>query len=342
MISADLMRIISIFLVVMLHVSGVLWVSLDVTSLDWSLINIYNSLSRCSVQIFIMLSGVFLLSPQKNISDKSIYTKYLPRIIISLIFWSAIYLISTPFNIESVKYIIVSILKGSTNYHLWFLYMLIGLYVMTPILRIITKNATKKQIEYFLAIGIIISIIVPNLSEYSPLSFISTNIDKMYLFMPRSYLIFYLLGFYFTNFEMNRTTKKIIYCLGVLGALFTIFITQYLSNRNLAPTDSWQGVFSLNTLLYSSAVFIFLKNWLDKLKFSSRSLNIISLLSACSFGVFLTHDLFIKYLIRHNILTTNLINPILTVPLITLGIFILSNILSYIIKKIPILNKYII
>nr|WP_291666145.1 acyltransferase family protein [Clostridium sp.] len=336
------MRIISIFLVVMLHVSGVLWVSLDVTSLDWSLINIYNSLSRCSVQIFIMLSGVFLLSPQKNISDKSIYTKYLPRIIISLIFWSAIYLISTPFNIESVKYIIVSILKGSTNYHLWFLYMLIGLYVMTPILRIITKNATKKQIEYFLAIGIIISIIVPNLSEYSPLSFISTNIDKMYLFMPRSYLIFYLLGFYFTNFEMNRTTKKIIYCLGVLGALFTIFITQYLSNRNLAPTDSWQGVFSLNTLLYSSAVFIFLKNWLDKLKFSSRSLNIISLLSACSFGVFLTHDLFIKYLIRHNILTTNLINPILTVPLITLGIFILSNILSYIIKKIPILNKYII
>ncbi|MBD7914721.1 hypothetical protein H9660_06145 [Clostridium sp. Sa3CUN1] len=54
------------------------------------------------------------------------------------------------------------------------------------------------------------------------------------------------------------------------------------------------------------------------------------------------HDLFIKYLIRHNILNANLSNPAIMIPLIVLGIFIFSVLLSYIIKKIPIINKYII
>ena len=341
-IYADIMRIISIFLVVMLHVSGVLWTSLNVTTLDWSIINIYNSLSRCCVQIFVMLSGMFLLNPNKNISDKSIYTKYLPRIIISLLFWSSVYLITFPINIEQIKFIIISILKGNTNYHLWFLYMLIGLYIVTPILRIITKNATKSQIEYFLIIGIIISILIPSLSQYFPFSFISMNINKMYLYMPRSYLIFYLLGFYLTNFNIKNSTKKIIHILGVLGALFTILITQYISLKNLAPKDSWQGVFSMNTLLYSVSIFIFLKDWLEKIKFLNKSIKFINILSNCSFGVFLTHDLFIRYLIRYGILTAELENPIIIMPLITLCIFILSTLLSYIINKIPILNKYII
>ncbi len=339
---ADTMRIISIFLVVMLHVSGVLWTLLDVTTLDWSIINIYNSLSRCCVQIFVMLSGMFLLNPKKNISDKSIYTKYLPRIIVSLLFWSAVYLVTFPINIEEIKYIIVSILKGNTNYHLWFLYMLIGLYVVTPILRIITKNATKAQIEYFLIIGIIISFLVPSLSSYFPFTFISINIDKMYLFMTRSYLIFYLLGYYLTNFPIKKNTKIILYILGILGALFTILATQYLSIKSLAPKDSWQGIFSMNTLFYSIAIFIFLKDCLNKIKYSNKSIKFINTLSTCSFGVFLTHDLFIKYLIRHGILTEELRSPIIMVPIIALCIFIASNILSYIINKIPIFNKYIV
>lgn len=339
---ADLMRIISIFLVVMLHVSGILWTSLNVTTLDWSIINIYNSLSRCCVQIFIMLSGMFLLNPGKNISDKSIYTKYLPRIIISLLFWSSLYLINLPINIEEIKYIIISILKGNTNYHLWFLYMLIGLYIVTPILRIITINATKSQIQYFLIIGIIISFLVPSLSNYFPFSFISINIDKMYLFMPRSYLILYLLGFYLTNYQINKNTKKIIYFLGIFGALFTICATQYISVKSLVPKDSWQGIFSMNTLFYSISVFVFLKEWLCKIKFSNKSIEIIKTLSTCSFGVFLTHDLFIRYLIRNGVLNSELRNPIIMVPIIVLCIFIASNALSYIINKIPFLNKYII
>ena len=337
-ISADIIRILSAFLVVMLHVSGVLWTTLDVTSSNWSIINIYNSLSRCCVQIFIMLSGMFLLNPKKNISDISIYTKYLPRVIISLLFWSSIYLLSEPINIETIKYIIISILKGNTNYHLWFLYMLIGLYILT----IITKNATRNQLLYFISIGIFISIIIPSLSNYFPFSLISSNLDKMYLFMPRSYLIFYLLGFYLTNYEIKKSRRIILYALGIFSALFTIFITQYLSIKNLSPKDSWQGVFSINTLLYSVAIFIFLKNWFDKIMFSDKSIKLISLLSSCSFGVFLTHDLFIKYLIRHNILNANLSNPAIMIPLIVLGIFIFSVLLSYIIKKIPIINKYII
>lgn len=341
-VSADLIRALSAFLVVMLHVSGVLWTNLDVTSSNWTIINIYNSLSRCCVQIFIMLSGMFLLNPKKNISDISIYTKYLPRVIIALLFWSSIYLLSEPINIETIKYIIVSILKGNTNYHLWFLYMMIGLYVLTPILRILTKHASRNQLLYFISIGIFISIVIPSLSNYFPFSFISINVDKMYLFMPRSYLIFYLLGFYLTNYEIKKSRRIILYVLGVFGALFTIFITQYLSIKNLAPKDSWQGVFSINTLLYSIAVFVFLKNWFDRLTFSDKSIKLISLLSSCSFGVFLTHDLFIKYLIRNNILNANLINPPIMIPLIVVGIFISSILLSYIIKKIPIINKYLV
>ncbi|KLE14573.1 acyltransferase family protein [Clostridium sp. C8] len=341
-VSADILRVISIFLVVILHVSGVIWTIIDVNSLNWSVINIYNSLARCCVQIFIMLSGMFFLNPNKSITLKNIYTKYLPRIIIALLFWSSIYLIRTPLNIESIKYIIISILKGNTNYHLWFLYMIIGLYIVTPILRILTSNSTKRQIEYFLLIGIIISVIIPTLSDYFPFNFILENINKMYIFIPKAYVVYYLLGFYLTNYELKKSIRILIYFLGSSGAIFTVIITQYLSIKNSTPTDSWQGIFSINLMMYSIAVFLFLKNYFDNITFSNRNIMFISVLSSCSFGAYLIHDLFIKYFIKIGFLSLNTKAPIILVPIISFGIFICSMFLSYLIKKIPILNKFII
>ncbi|GAA0827106.1 acyltransferase [Clostridium tertium] len=341
-ISADILRILSAFLVVILHVSGLIWTIIDINSVNWAIINIYNSIARCCVQIFIMLSGMFILSPKKNITTRNIYTKYLPRMVVALLFWSSIYLISFPLNLENIKYIIISILKGQTNYHLWFLYMIIGLYIITPVLRIITSHGNKKQIEYFLIIGAIISVVVPTLSNYFPFNFISENINKMYIFMPRAYILYFLLGFYLTNYDLKKTTKKLIYFLGLSGLLFTIVVTQYSSLKYSKPIDSWQGIFTINMFFYSIGIFLFLKDIFDKIKFTDRKIKFISILSSCSFGVFLMHDLFIKFFTRIGILTTSIKYPVITVPIVSIIIFIVCIIISYFIKKIPVLKKYII
>lgn len=263
-ISADILRIMASFLVVMLHVSGVIWMVIDIYSLDWQIINVFNCLARCCVQIFIMLSGMLFLNPNKNISTRDIYKKYLPRIIVALLFWSCIYMSYKPINIELFKSMILTILKGETNYHLWFLYMVIGLYIVTPILRIITANSSKKQIEYFLIVGIVISVIIPTLSGFYPFNYLAINASKMYINLPTAYVVYYMLGYYLTYFDLNNIVRKVIYLFGILGAAFTIFVTRYLTLKNDVATDAWQGIFTINMMFYSVAIFIFLKKYFDK------------------------------------------------------------------------------
>ena len=85
----DYLRVFAIFFVVMLHASTQNWCSTDVNSFAWQVFNIYDSLSRWAIPVFVMISGALFI-PRK-ISLSKIFKKYILRLVISLVFWSLFY-----------------------------------------------------------------------------------------------------------------------------------------------------------------------------------------------------------------------------------------------------------
>jgi len=71
-----MLMVLACFMVILLHVSGVLYGTLDD---KWWSGNVYDSITRSSVPLFLMIAGAILLPKQENLWD--FFSKRLGRII---------------------------------------------------------------------------------------------------------------------------------------------------------------------------------------------------------------------------------------------------------------------
>lgn len=104
-----------------------------------------------------MISGILFL--RKKITFEIIIKKYIKKIFIHLLLWSIIYSLSDAnFTKLDLKYRIIHIIKG--HIHLWFLYVIMGLYILIPFTREIIKNT--ELLNDFLLFNIVFIFIIPN------------------------------------------------------------------------------------------------------------------------------------------------------------------------------------
>ena len=87
----DLLRILAAFTVVMLHVSPQAYLDVEIASAPWNVMNAITGLCCWNVSAFFMLSGAFLLAPQKAMSTRTLYRKNIARLAAAFVFWSAVY-----------------------------------------------------------------------------------------------------------------------------------------------------------------------------------------------------------------------------------------------------------
>ena len=146
--------------------------------------------------------------------------------------WSIIYgVINIKLKKINIKKVIIQIIKGP--YHIWYLYAIIGLYIIIPFTRQISKNSDL--LKSFIILNFIILFIIPNyiyllsyysLEVYKLLNYIYSNLNLYTLSLNNFYFIF---GYYLNNKEMKNEYKIIIYILGLIGILLTTEISYYLS-----------------------------------------------------------------------------------------------------------------
>lgn len=337
----DFLRIFATFSVIMLHVAAQNWYNTDINSIEWNIFNFYDSIVRWGVPIFIMISGSLLVN--KDLSIKSIYKKYIFRIITSFICWSIIYtlLLSKPYSIKST---ILTVIKG--HYHMWFLFMIVGLYMITPLIKQITLN--KDLTKYFIVLGIIFAIIIPQFISLLSINyvylgnFVQEIMENINLHMILGYTVYYILGFYLDKTDIKAHYFKYICILGILGFIVTIVFSTILSKYTQNANSLFYGNFTLNVLLESILVFILSKKIFKKIKLSIKKQKKLSQISKYCFGIYLVHVLVITYLDKLLNLNTLTFNPIFSVPIISIIVFIISLFISFVINQIPILKKYIV
>jgi surface polysaccharide O-acyltransferase-like enzyme len=321
--------------VILLHVASDLLYTIKkegVTS-DWWSGNIMDGLVRFCVPLFFMISGALLL---RNDYELLIYLKKrVIRIVPPLLFWSLVYLIydnliyevKVESAYEFIRLSIKSLIqKPFSQYHLWFVYDLIGLYLMVPIIRKWIKHSTGKEVLYFIIIwGITIIAYNPYLEKYVP------QIELLYF---TRYLGYMVLGYYLTT--INSKNHFLAITLIIIGAFATIYGTYYESNAINSYSGIYYDYLSINVVVFTLGVFLLVKNTTINNGIINK---IIKFISDHSFGVYLAHVL-VLVIFDRNGLDLSVASPWISIPLITTSCLLCSLLIIFVLRLIK-YGKYI-
>lgn len=332
----DVLRIIAILAVITIHVTAEVWYS-DTISNYWLINNFINAFVHSwAVPLFIAITGALLL--KKDIDIKKVFLKYIPRVLICLIVWHYIYYfaLDRTFTFESLKIATHNLLIGKAFSHLWYLYLIIGIYILIPILCKLVQNLDKKKLLYLISILFIITILIPNIDMLTDLD-LSIYVTPFKVFTLNEYILFLLLGYYLNTYEFKN--KKVIIIISIISLLLLITNAWYgnhLSIINNAPMNFAKTNTVVSVLMVIS-LFLLAKTYL---KGSNKGQKFITTIGELTFGTYLVHFLVIKVLTKFG-LTANFINPIFGSIIIIMLVAIISYLISYLISKIPYVKKVI-
>lgn len=339
----DCLRIFATFSVMLLHVASQNRHMVEPGDYEWNVFSFYDSLVRWAVPIFVMISGALFLSREQSLEQ--IFKKNILRIVTAFVFWSALYaLINLIMGRSEPKNALREFVEGPT--HLWFLFMIAGLYILVPLLQKIVAdfNMTKYLVLLSLAFTFVFPYIITLLSLYSEkLSSIANGVLKSVCFyFTRGYVGYFVFGYYFSRIDIKKKWRRLIYLLGFGALLVTAFASEIFPVSDKGAVSIFHDNLSLNVMLVSVALFIFAKNNLSLQSASPKLKEIIRKLSEYSFGAYLVHAMVITQLNHLLGLNTLSFNPLISVPVISVTAFVISFAISGILHYVPGLKKYIV
>lgn len=333
----DILRIVSIAAVVIIHTASQYLGKLDVTSPYWEIFNFYDGIVRWAVPVFVMISGALFLNPAKEQSLKKLFSKNILRIATIILFWGLVYAaLSHPPSDLSPKSLLAFFKTWVLgHYHMWFLYMIAGLYIMVPILRCIT--ASERTTAYFLVVAFIFNSLIPFFTSFGHLSLLADLTDSMLVQMPIGYSFYFVLGYWLVQRTFNKREEAIVYLLGLLGLVVTIGLTAWASHDAGKAVLTYYANFSLPVCLTSVALFVLSKRW--QAGSTDRSRRCISLLSTSTLGVYLVHVIVLDGLQRMG-LDAMTFDPLFAVPATAGAAIIISFAVAALMTKIPVFGKH--
>ena len=339
---ADLLRVVAMLAVIVVHLAGSRLGNVAVGSAEFHILNAYDGLTHWCVPVFIMLSGMFLLDPNHSLPPSKLVFGHILRILIALAVWGTAYALVTQalaagLSWAAVKTALYQVLLGKTHFHLWFLYMIVGLYLVTPILRAFVRGAGRAEFHWFLLLAFLFASLLPTLLRLRPSQTMSLWVDNLDLHLVLGYVGYYVLGYYLKTFPLNRAAELLIYLLGVLGAAATVGGTAWLSQQRGQLIQTLYNYDSANVVLMSVAVFVFFRRILGA---REKEHQWVSGVAKVSFGVYLVHVFCLMALDQLNISVLS-ITPLLAVPLLTAAVFACSFVVAWLISKLPLVGRYL-
>lgn len=325
----DYLRIFATFGVVMIHMASKNWFLDPLNSGAWYADNVYGGLSRFAVPVFVMISGALFLG--RDIEVKPLFGKYILRMITAFVFWSILY--GYEYKEELKGYI-------TGHYHMWFVLMIAGLYVCQPIFRKIVTD--EKLVKYYLVASGIIAVVIPTISHLLVdfikgttglvVELLRGDFTIMGLNSLLGYGFYFVLGYYLSTVEISKKKRVLIYILGILGGLSTIFLTMILSRREGTQLSYYYDFFLGNVCLEATAIFVAFRYIPWKKKESGK---VLAYCSKSTFGAYLVHILIVD---RVPIVG----QPVYSIPLLSLKVFVIAMAISLVLNGIPLIKKYIV
>lgn len=327
----NLVKFIASIMVIVVHVSAVNFTHLD--SSAWDVSNWYNSFSRVCVPLFFMISGALLI--RDNTSLKHFFTKRYVRVLIPLFAWSMIYFLYPYLYGVEQKRSMTSMLSSPISVHLWYLYALVGLYLLVPLLSKLYLSSNNHEKILFILIWFVTSSLLPTLNYTTS---ISVNINLYGLNLIPGYIGFFFLGRYLYDLNVNKSFIFVSFIVYIITSGLTSFLTKEYSLTAGKPITTFYSYLSPIVVISSASIFISLNN----IRISSRLLGrVLGYFSSCALGVYCLQSLMINeffYKTRIN----GSVEPVwLNIPLTSLSVFLLCIAVCYPLSKIKFLKRIV-
>jgi surface polysaccharide O-acyltransferase-like enzyme len=353
-IPIDLIRTIAIIGVILLHATNDLTIQHlnQLEIIRWCTVDIYQSFGRMGAPLFVLVTGALLLQPSKDENISVFFKKRWARIGVPFIFWGAAYFLWDFFVLKHAitwDAIIQGILKGP-YYQFWYLYMLVGLYLLTPILRIVIAYAERKILRYFVIIWFLGASIAPFVALLT-----SYSLDGNVLTLT-GWVGYFVLGTYLLGVRMRRST---LWALLIVSLALTAIGTYWLAATIGGGTTYFFQEYFSPTMIIASVTFFLLLNTIQsptsqketnqkeiapKPISQPKTRKLLKLISENTLPLFLFHEIILESLQKGYFGITingNTINSIIGVPLITVITLFICLAIIVPLKKVPVLKKLI-
>lgn len=336
----DYMRFLAIVGVLFLHITSNYITNTLIFGNYWIQSIFISSLTRFSIILFIMISGLLLLKKDNPINT---IPRRIKRILEPFIVWFIIYFIVKwslglfESNTNNFLVLFINAILDPTivSVQFWFVYMIIALYIATPLVSKLVHTLTDREIEYFLGIWFVCLV----------LKFIDKNIlilDFMGFFM--GHMGYFILGYYLSNTKRYCfNNRKFAICLIVIGTLITFMGTLYLTSlsNSLDLKFLTLGDLTPGAAIQAAGIFILIKNTDFREiygKYSEIINNHIILFSKLSYGMYLSNVLLINLCSKIGIFSLD-IPPFINVPIMVIMLIVILSVMLLVMNKIPIIKK---
>ena len=318
----DFLRAFAIIAVIICHVNHFFGPLVGTTQIVAQMT--FHDIGRIGVPIFLMISGTLILNrPYPDLTE--FLKKRFTRIIYPFIFWIILILVQLQYYRYNEAFLWNTFIGEPSI--TWYFWVLIGIYLFLPVLNSFVKEYGESGLKYFLSIWFIL-MILKTFNAYP----LWTNFDLSYF---AGYVGYPVLGYYLANKEFKISDSKVC-LLGLITLIASLSVFVYLNYFN-SPYISmiYQNV---PIIFMGTGLFLFVK-YLDKLnKFNSIKDNFIGKaiisLSVCSYGMYFSHVLVVKFLSYYNP-HSHLMFPVMFVLII-----LLSWLLPYVLSKIPYVKTF--
>ena len=319
----DLLKIIACFLVVFSHNCDP-YVAVFDSDRSTFLAGVFSgSLTRSSVPLFVMMTGVLLLPTTRTMSQ--FYRRRIGRILPPLIFWSAalplfyyLYINRIPLStnpaINPADYTLFETLRRAVTFifnfnytttPLWYLYMLIGLYLIIPLLNAWLVQATRKELRLFLSVWFI-TLFIPYIKMFAPVLGYAGNYGNMGIFGMcdwNEYGTFYyisgfigylVLAYYLVTYPLKISLAKTLlygiplFLIGYAITSFGFIEVQRYYPGNYAYLEIIWFFTGINVFMMTLPIFVIIQKLpVHPNKWLTRA-------ASLTFGIYLCHFFFVQ------------------------------------------------
>lgn len=317
--SIDVLRIVSAIAVVTIHVvtAPVGNVTKDIKTSTIEILNLIHNLMLWAVPSFFMITG-YCLMKKEECGYKYCLKHALKYIVVLFTVGLGYALMEQLFCSRSFSFGIVgaalsNVICGNLWDHMWFVYAIIGIYLVIPLLHSFIKYR-EKEFYILTLLLFVFTILLPSFEQ-----FFQVGIQ----FPIGGYLFYVCYGGVIAKYKSDSEKEMIIYFLGVIAFLYVICCGKTVTLEYM----------NLNVALMAMAIFTFVS------RLDMQSNTTIRVLANCTWGIYLIHPLFINILIK--VLKLDILNsaPYINLFLFEVGVLICSLMVVFVGKRIPLIRR---
>ena len=294
----DIIRIFAFVFIVMLHTLNRQY-GLTVWMSGYAVISV-------GVNLFIMISGYLLLDKKETVKDffKKRFFSILPLFVVFNIVYIYFY-----------NHSFITIKKVSAP-HFWYIYMILGLYLLTPWMRKVLQYA-EKETFYVVILWFLCNVFNPYMQFFRfpkiPFSH----------FPITGFIGYYILGYYLKKYRYKLEKIPFICVIGVYitGFLISVLSTKYVLVTTGNRISDFFDKNSLGTFIMTISFFAF---WC-KFNFTKRN-DITKIIANSTYFAFLIHLIVLHFIVKIS-------DEMIFKSVMTVGISVILGILYNFLKE---------